>query len=48
MVKPVDPFQGGELERFEAAPWSAPGDDYCDRIADGFVFDGQGFWIPIT
>ncbi len=27
MVEPVDPFQRGEFNRFEAPPWSAPMDD---------------------
>lgn len=26
-VEPVDPFQGGEFNRFKAAPWAAPMDD---------------------
>jgi hypothetical protein len=36
MVEPVDPFRGGEFNRFEAAPRSAPMDDLClvvDRSA---------------
>lgn len=27
MVEPVDAFQGGELNRFEAPPWPAPMND---------------------
>ena len=28
MVVPVDPFEGGELDRFEAPPETAPGDEF--------------------
>lgn len=42
MVEPVDPFQGGEFNRFEAAPRSAPMDDLglveaVDRFGEGVV-----------
>ena len=28
MVVPVDPFEGGEFDRFEASPGTAPGDEF--------------------
>lgn len=42
MVEPVQPFEGGEFDRFEAAPWSAPTDDLglvetVDRFGEGII-----------
>lgn len=42
MVEPVYPFQGSELDRFEAPPWSTPMDDFSlvetvDRFGEGVV-----------
>jgi hypothetical protein len=42
MIEPIDPFQGGELHRIEAAPWSTPIDDFglvesVDRFGEGVV-----------
>jgi hypothetical protein len=44
LFKPVDPFQGGELDRVERAPWSAPMNDL------GFVeaVDGLGQGVVIA
>ena len=28
MVVPVDPFEGGEFDRFETPPGTAPGDEF--------------------
>lgn len=41
VVEPVDPFQGGEFNRFKIPPWPAPTDDiglvetvdrFCERV----------------
>ena len=42
MIEPVDPFQGRELDRFEAPPWSRPMDDLSlvetvDCFGEGIV-----------
>ena len=42
VVEPVDPFQRGELDGFEGAPWSASMDDLglveaVDRLGQGVV-----------
>ena len=42
VVEPVDPFERGELDRFEAAPRPAPVDDLglveaVDRLGEGVV-----------
>ncbi len=42
MVKPVDPFQRGELDSFERPPWSSPMDDFglvkaIDRLGQSVV-----------
>jgi IS30 family transposase len=46
IVEPVDPFEGGELDRLEAAPWAASPDDlgFVEPI-DGL---GEGVVIGIT
>jgi hypothetical protein len=41
-VEPGGPFEGGELHRFEAAPWPAPMDDLGleetdHRLGEGVV-----------
>jgi len=37
MVETVDPFEGGEFNRFEAAPWSAPVNDLgLEKTVDRF------------
>ncbi len=46
MVEPVDPLQGGEFNRFEAAPRSAPMDDLgLVEAVDRF---GEGVDAPIS
>ena len=42
MIEPVDPFEGGELDGFEVAPWAAPPDDLgfvepVDRLGERVV-----------
>jgi hypothetical protein len=42
MIEPVDPFEGGELDGFEVAPWAAPPDDFgfvepVDRLGERVV-----------
>src|SRR3954449_9157123 len=46
VVEPVDPFEGGELDRFEAAPGAAPMDQlgFVEAV-DGF---GEGVIVAIT
>lgn len=37
VIEPVDPFERGELDGFEAAPWSPPVDDLgLVETVDGF------------
>ncbi len=36
VVEPVDPFEGGKLDRFETAPRSAPYDDFGFEEADDY------------
>src|SRR3954470_7043978 len=45
-VEPVDPFEGGELDRFEAAPGAAPMDHlgFVEAV-DGF---GEGIVVAVT
>ena len=55
MVVPVDPFEGGELDRFEAPPGIAPDDEFgldppmmdsaraCLRLDRGGVFTGVSY-----
>lgn len=53
LVEPVDPFQGGELDRFEAPPWPAPMNDLglvetVDRFCEGVVVavaDASDRWL---
>ena len=33
-VEPVDPFEGGDLDGLEAAPWPEPADDLGLKQAD--------------
>ena len=45
VVEPVDPFQGGEIDRLEAAPWSAPMDhlglvEAIDGLGESIVVEG--------
>ena len=44
IVEPVDPFERGELDLFEAAPWPAPPDHF------GFVesVDGLGEGVVVA
>src|SRR5215208_3870517 len=44
-VEPVDPFEGGELDRFEAAPGAAPMDHlgFVEAV-DGF---GEGIVVAV-
>ena len=46
MVEPVDPFQGGKLDRLEAAPGTAPMDHlgFVEAV-DGF---GEGIDAPMS
>src|SRR3954453_10795661 len=46
VVEPVDPFEGGKLDRFEAAPGAAPMDQlgFVEAV-DGF---GEGVIVAIT
>ena len=46
IVEPVDPFEGGELDRFEAAPGAAPMDHlgFVEAV-DGF---GEGIVVAVT
>ena len=42
MIEPIDPFQGGEFHRLEAAPWSTSMNDFglvetVDRLSEGVV-----------
>ena len=42
VVEPVDPFQGGELDVFQGAPWPAARDHFgrgeaVDRLGQGIV-----------
>jgi hypothetical protein len=43
-VEPVDPFEGGELDRFEAAPRAAP----MDHLGFVEAVDGFGEGIVVT
>src|SRR3954463_423125 len=45
-VEPVDPFEGGELDRFEAAPGAAPMDhlSFVEAV-DGF---GEGIVVAVA
>jgi hypothetical protein len=46
VIEPIDPFQGGELDGLEAAPWPAPVDHLgLVETADGF---GEGIVIGIS
>ncbi len=40
VVEPVDPFEGGKLDRFETAPRSAPYDDFGFEEADDYFCEG--------
>ena len=46
IIEPVDPFEGGELDRFEAAPGAAPMDQlgFVEAV-DGF---GEGIDAPMS
>ena len=46
IVEPVDPFEGSELDRLEAAPWAAPMDHlgFVEAV-DGF---GEGIDAPMS
>jgi hypothetical protein len=36
VIEPVDPFEGGHLDSFEAAPWAASVDHLClVEVVDG-------------
>ena len=46
VIEPIDPFQGGELDGLEAAPWPAPVDHLgLVETVDGF---GEGIVIGIS
>ena len=46
VVEPVNPFQGGELHRLEAAPWPAPVDHLgLEQAVDGL---GEGVVIGVA
>ena len=46
VVEPVHPFQGGELDGLEAAPWSTPMDHLClVKAVDGF---GESIVVGIS
>ncbi len=46
VVEPIDPFEGGELDGLEAAPWPAPMDHLgLVETVDGF---GEGIVIGIS
>lgn len=53
MVEPVYPFQGSELDRFEAPPWSTSMNDLglvktVDRLCEGIVItvaDASDRWF---
>jgi hypothetical protein len=44
VVEPVDPFEGSELDRFEAAPEAAP----MDRLGFVEAVDGFGEGVVVT
>jgi hypothetical protein len=45
VIEPIDPFQGGELDGLQAAPWPAPVDHLgLVETVDGF---GEGIVIGI-
>ena len=46
VVEPVDPFEGGELNRLERAPWPTPVNDFSlVKAVDGF---GQSVVIAVA
>ncbi len=46
MVRPVDPFEGGELDSVQRAPGSSPADDLSlEQAIDGF---GEGIVVAIA
>jgi hypothetical protein len=46
MVEPVDPFQGGKLDRFDTAPGTTPADHLgLVEAVDGF---GEGIDAPMS
>jgi len=46
VVEPVHPFEGGELDAFETAPWAAAADDLGLEQADGAL--GQRIVVAVA